>query len=429
VPERVWEFIKKGETGFELGAVPKIVRAWLSVPVYSVLCGDQNIPDYQVFDPSTGEIYTPELYLWMDCTSRAWVGLWPAWGHYSRYTVGYSLREACRMGIPDEIFTDWGKPETSHYSRQIVDGLNGHCGAGDWSEYAGRFAAMDAVGDEDRAEGGAPTTHRKTTRVGIPWQKPIEPQMAVLKREYLNRFTPGFRQRHPGAWENDERSAELKRARLSGKLLSTEEFLELTRDIAADHNAKPTKLKESPTPIVPKEVLERGLREHCPQVFDDLSLDQIFLPRVTRMPHQGLVRVQVAPGDLRHFHAPELSKLGRSERVQVSFDPFDQDKAAVLTTLNGDYIGLAEPWKVQQPNDREGLSHKIQRQMELMKWWRKEVKQLRGDVKAIPRIGAVTKIARAAAAQEAAKPDKGALKRAQAFLINKYLNADGTAKD
>jgi hypothetical protein len=326
----VLEYQKKGQTGFELGIVPKILRAWLSVPVYSVLCGDQNIPDYEVVDPATGEVYTPELYLWMDCTSRAWVGLWPAWGHYNRYTVGYSLREACRLGNPEEIFTDWGKPELSRHVATIRTGLDGLIACGDWSDYAIHHADADAFEVE----------HRKTTRVGIPWQKPIENQMNCLKRGLLDLDLPGFRQRQPGAWENDTAMARL---------------------------------------------------------------------------------------------AAELSRVRKGERIQVSFDPFDREREAILTTPDGDFVGLAEPWNVQQPGDRPELSRKIQRQMALMKWWRKQVQSLCGaaakQAASVPRIGAATKVARAAEAAIQAKPDKGARKRAEAFLINKYLNANGTARD
>jgi hypothetical protein len=426
ISPRVWEGIRKGRTGFELAVAPKITRAWLETPVYTVLCGDQNIPDYQaedalgcqVFEESTGEIFTPELYLWMDCTSRAWTGLWPAWGHYDKYTVGYSLREACRIATPDEIFTDWGKPELSRYMGQLVSGLNGQVAVGDWDDYAARYAGIGADPD-DRV------THRKTTRVGIPWQKPIENQMNVLKRGLLNRFTPGFRQRLPGEWENEARQKELKRAREQGKLLTTEEFLGLVRDIAADHNREACKVRETTTPIVPAEVLARGLREHPRTVYDDRTLDLLFLPRFTRTPNQSTVRVQIAPGDLRHYYAPELSTVLRGQRVQVSVDPFDRERGAVISTLGGEFVALAEPWHVQSPTDRAGLSQKISRQMELMRWWREQIKQLRGDTRATPRIAAATKTARAAARAEQARPgaNKGASKRADDKLIELYGGA------
>jgi len=424
IPERIWEWISKGETGFELGVVPKIVRAWLSVPVYSVLCGDQNIVDYnvvrseigdcQVFDPATGEIYSPEFYLWMDCTSRAWTGLWPAWGHYSRYTVGISLREACRIRLPQEIYTDWGKPECSWYVKQIVEGLKGHCATGDWGDYGGRWRETDIIDPEA-------VVHRKTSIVGTPWVKPIENQMNVLKRGLLDRNTPGFRQRLKGDWENDTRQAQLKRDRLAGRLLTTEEFLELVRDVADAHNREACQIKESPVRIIPAEVLTRGLEANPGQAYDDLTLDLIFQPRFTRTPRQGLVRVTVAPGDERHYEAPELGRINPGERVQVSVDPFDLERPAVLTTLHGDYIGLAEPWLTQQPDDKAGLTKKIKQQMALMKWWRAQVRTLKGtQPAAVPRIAAVTKTARAAAASEAAKPDKGAAKRADRALIERF---------
>jgi hypothetical protein len=419
VPSPVWDYLKKGATGFELATAPKILRAWLATPAYSVLCGDQNIPDYQVVEPSTGEIYTPELYLWMDCTSRAWVGLWPAFGHYSRYTIGAALREACRLATPDEIFTDWGKPETSHYTAQILAGLRGFCGCGDWSAYGARFGALDGPGLDDGP------AHRKTSRVGIPWQKPIENQMNVLKRQLLARDTPGFRQRQAGAWENDQLQEELKRARRDGQLLTTEQFWERLRDIATQHNQSACRVQETPTPIVPAEVLGRGLASQGRTVFDDLTLDLIFLPRVTRAINHSLVRVQVAPGDLRRFYAPELSRLGPKERVQVSYDPFDADKPAVITHPDGSYLCLAEPWTVQQPGDAAGLADKIQRQMALMRWWRQQIAAIRAPLlaagaSAVPRIGGATQVAKLADRADRAKPDAGAAKRADQALLERF---------
>lgn len=429
VPPRIWEYIRKGETGFELGAAPKIIRAWLSVPAYSVLCGDQNVTDYEVsrasardlglnidvVDSVTGEIHSPELYLWMDCTSRAWTGLWPAWGHYNKYTVGYSLREACRIATPGEIYTDWGKPERSSHTGKIVQGLDGHVGCGDWGDYAARYAEVDGVDAE--------ISHRLTARVGIPWAKPIENQMNIIKRGLLDRDVPGFRQRQHGEWENDTAQARLKRERNGGKLLTDEAFLEVLRDVAEFHNTQPCSIKETGGQIIPAEVLARGLRSQSRTVYDDLTLDLLFLPRVTRVPEQSIVRVMVAPGDLRRYQAHELSHFRRGERVQVSFDPFDPERPAVLTSINGDYIGLAEPWDLQQPGDDQGLSDKIKRQRELMKWWKTQVTRIRGtlgDLPAVPRIAASTQIAKRAAESSQAKPDKGASKRADAKLIEMY---------
>lgn len=422
VPPAVWDYIRKGETGFELGVTPKIVRAWLSTPAYTVLCGDQNLPDYELVEPATGEILTPELYLWMDCTSRAWTGVWPAYGHYSRYTVGAALREACRIAIPDEIFTDWGKPELSHYTGQIVAGLKGFCACGDWDSFGTRYGSMSALADA--ADG---PTHRKTTRVGIPWQKPIENQMNVLRRGLLDREIPGFRQRQAGAWENDTLQDALKRARVGGKLWTVEQFWEAIRDLAEAHNRTACRVRETEHPIIPAEVLARSLQGQSRTVFDDLTLDLIFLPRVTRAVNQSLVRVKVAPGDLRHYYAPELSRVRKAERVQVNYDPFDPEAAAIITHPDGSYLCQAEPWTVQQPGDADGLSDKIQRQRALMRWWKGEIARIRaplvaaGAVRtAVPKIAPVSAVAKAAARAETAKPDKGAAARADRALLERF---------
>jgi len=254
--------------------------------------------------------------------------------------------------------------------------------------------------------------------------------MNVLKRGLLDEFTPGFRQRLAEPWANDQRQADLRRQRERGELLTTEEFLDLLMKIARRHNASECKVQETSTPIIPQQVLARSLREHPRTVYDDLTLDQIFLPRFARVPSQSTVRVQVAPGDLRWYYAPELSRWGRGDgKVQVSVDPFDRDRGAVLTTLQGDYIALAEPWHVQAPTDHDGLARKIARQQELMRWWREQVRHLRGDLKttATPRIAAQTQTARAADRAERARPgkDTGASRRADDRLIDLYGGGSG----
>ncbi len=54
--------------------------------------------------------------------------------------------------------------------------------------------------------------------------------------------------------------------------------------------------------------------------------------------------------------------------MRISVDPYDRELPAVLSDANGDFIDLAQPWHVQDPCDREGVSFKRHRQAELMRW-------------------------------------------------------------
>lgn len=378
IPAPVWDRIQKGSIGFEKDAIPKVLRAWLQLPVYSVLCGDQHIFDYQVVDLATGATLTPECYVWMDCTSRAWTGVWPELGHYNSFTVGMSLREACRLGIPDEVYTDWGMPEAkSKYMTGVIAGLSGFATVRDMIAYHGRYAPFD--GDPDEPVPGQsnnfPGPEHRKARPGTPWPKPIENQFNVLERNLAARYVEGYRKRDTDAWVAKERNLELKKARDRGTLLSTEEFLEVFRDVIAAHNSTAMRAKECPgTPIVPAEVLMRGLVENPRTSFDSRTLDYLFLPRFPRRPRQALVEVTVRQGDRRSYYSPLLS--GRRDPVQVSVDPYDPQAPAILSEPDGSFIDLAEPWGLQNPRDREGLQQKLIAQARLRKWWREQMRTL-----------------------------------------------------
>lgn len=229
VPDKVWEYIRKGPTGFELSTAPKITRAWLETPAYDVLCGDQNILDYLVVDEITGEILVMNLYLWMDCTSRAWTGIWPEFGPYRAYTVGYSLRESCRLAMPGEIFTDWGKCELSRYIAGVLAGLSPYCRTGDFEDMGSRYGGMPA--DDEEGIG-----HRKTAGVRQPWKKPIENQMNILKRLLLDMNLPGFRQKMDEPWANSVRQMDLKIAMKRGHLMTLEQMLSALLSAMERHN-------------------------------------------------------------------------------------------------------------------------------------------------------------------------------------------------
>ncbi|MGD9504538.1 MAG: hypothetical protein AB7W37_06485, partial [Syntrophobacteraceae bacterium] len=401
IPDVIWDGIRKGSVGWEKDYIPKILRAWLKVPVMTVLCGDQHIFDYQVFDPAMGEnggVMTPECYVWMDCTSRFWAGVWPEFGHYNSFTLGASLREGCRFGLPDEIFTDWGKPENSKYVAQLVEGLSGYSTCGGVGDYRGKYSIFDdeeseggerkpgnrsrgteiggrkSEGDGDEPEEEGDFSHRRA-RAGVPWLKPIENQFNVLERDLADRFLVGYRHRDADAWVNKQRNAELKRARMQGRLLSIEEFVETFWDVVSKHNANIQRPKECPAGFAPQDVFLRGLAEQMESrvKLSDDAIDALFRPRYLRKPRQGIVEVALRRGDKRCYRCGVSDR----ERVWVSVDPYDLEAPAAFYAASGEFMGLGEPWNIQDPRDVEGLRKKLIRQAELRRWWREQIRQVR----------------------------------------------------
>ena len=367
VPEIVWTRIYRGDTGFELACVPKIIKEWTAVPVQSVICGDQKIFDYEVYDSELQRVIIPNGYFWMDCSSRMITGTWISVGHYNSYTVGNALREALRFGIPDEIFTDWGKPEGAKYIGNILSNLSGHAQTGDFQGMAERFADMSC--DDVK--------HRKA-QPGKPWMKPIENIMNILDTMMDARFIGGFRKRNNDAWANKQIQAMLKRDRKvtfqtsrpmtaaeARGLMNIEEFIHTVFSVVEEHNRTQKKLQEGGV-IIPGEFFSRGLKSQSRNVLPKETLNYICMPYVERIPRQSVVRFKVGSDDERGYYSPALA--GLHEKVRVSFNPYNRDEPAVLMTQDGQYMGLADPWHVQNPYDRAGMAIKRSRQAELMKW-------------------------------------------------------------
>jgi len=376
IPEVIWTRIYRGDTGFELACVPKIVKEWTAVPVQSVLCGDQKIFDYEVYDPEISRVIIPNGYFWMDCSSRMINGAWIELDHYNSYTVGNALREALRYGIPDEIFTDWGKPEGAKHIGNILSSLSGHTQTGDFQSMGERFADMSY----DDVE------HHKA-QPGKPWMKPIENIMNILDTMMDARFIGGFRKRNNDAWVNKQIQAMLKRDRKvtfqssrpvtaaeAKGLMNIEEFVHTVFSVVEEHNRKQKKLQEGGV-IVPGEFFAAGLTSQHRPVLDDTTLNYICMPRVERIPRQAVIKVKVHHDDERGYYSPVLA--GLKEKVCVSFNPYNRDEPAVITTLDGQYLDLGQPWHTQNPYDREGVTAKRHRQAELMKWVGEQAKRVK----------------------------------------------------
>ena len=163
-----------------------------------------------------------------------------------------------------------------------------------------------------------------------------------------------------------------------------------------EHNRAEKQLKEGGS-IVPLDFFSSGLMAAPKPVFDDRTLDYICLPTFERTPHQSVVSVTMRSNDHRAYYAPLLS--GRKKRVRISVDPYDRDAPATLTDLDGNFLGLADAWHAQHPQDSEGLGRKIHRQKELMQWVRVQANRLREgfgliDAAPVPKITSATATAR-----------------------------------
>lgn len=378
VPDAVWAKIERGNLGFELHYVPKIIRDWLAVPVQSIICGDQKIFDYEIYDPESDQIIITNGYIWMDCASRAINGIWIELGPYNSFTVGHSLREALRFGIPEDIFTDWGKPEGSAHITHIRNSIQNLCNTGDYSAFQNKYYL-----------------NHKKARVQTPWQKPIENimnQMDLLLKEH---FPPGYRKRSTEAWANNEIQKKLRSDRKSGKLLTVSEFLDLVFTTVDTYNHRSKKLKEGKT-IIPAKVFKEGLGLQNRIRLSNEALNYVCLPTYRRKPHQGKVGVQLRANDYREYFSFKISGL---DSVSVSIDPYDKEAPAVLTDPGGNFVDLAEPIPHVVPGETSKKGAKfLEARARYMKEIRRKAKEIKDafglvDKKEVIAIGAVTRVA------------------------------------
>jgi hypothetical protein len=416
IPEQIECLATKGDVGFELEYGPKIRRDWLSIPPFSVLCGDQKVCDYIVFDEATGETYAMNYYLWMDCSTRYWAGLWPSFGPYNKYTVNMALREACRVAMPEEIYTDWGKPELSKYSRELEKKLGG-CSVrlGDWGQFRNHYESL--------------TRHQ--AQAGKPWHKPIENHMNMFERYLKDMFLEGYRHRDGDAWVNKQQNMDLKRAREAGTLLSVQEFMEICLAILREHNGNRMNVQEREGGIIPAEALRLGLEDAGRVPYHEDTLDFLFLPSFQRKIRQSSVAVKMGANDKRHFYIPpqESANLG-GDPVQVLVDPFDPDREAIILTVSGEFVCHAERDQMVTPGDMTAVQERLKRQREYMKFWKDAFRdlvdtQVGRSARKVSAIGPASRAARTAQAQEQQRkaevvPLRGSKSKADDFLDRYY---------
>ena len=136
---------------------------------------------------------TLELFCWLDVrTQLAWASI--AYQHYNRYTVGHSLLNAIKWGIPSFIYTDWGKPEKSKYITSLID------------QVIGLGITVEEI-------------HHITAQGRHPQAKPIEGWFGNLDRAFKNARIPGYCKRLTDSRESELQQKELKeliRAALDG---------------------------------------------------------------------------------------------------------------------------------------------------------------------------------------------------------------------
>jgi hypothetical protein len=362
LPDAVRILSRTGAHGLQLLIKPAILRDLSCYRVYEVLVGDQHIFDYTVLD-DTGQPIRPQMFAWADLRSRYFSGVWPVMGDYDQYAVGFALREACRWGIPESLYTDWGRPERSTYVASLRKQLSG-------------FAVFKDIGDL----GDAIMPHRKAKPRNAQ-AKPIESWFFhALESPLKQRNLPGYSRQDKLDEKRNEFIQKRLRDEIKGqKLLRAREFFEIvveTLDTWHQHAMVEEQIRPGSCFL---EGISRSLIR-----LDDRTLDFLFWPSAIRHVRKSQVEMTLPGYGKCRWYAPELSALcGRTkERVEVRFNPYDSEVVHVLDLETHEYICTAEHWKKEDPHDMGVIAHKIRQQNELVKHWMSITKQLaRPDAK------------------------------------------------
>lgn len=397
VPPAVRSVATGGRRALEALVTPPVLRDFSAYHVHEMLVGDQHIFDYIVLDDD-GNPVRPEIFAWGDFRSRYFSGLWPVLGPYDKWSVGFALREACRWGIPKNLYNDNGKPERSHYMATLRQQLSGYTAFRRWGK--------DDVGQHFARPRNAQA-------------KPIESWFFhAVERPLMQKDIPGYARRDGDEKTNDMIQELLRDATRKKKLWHFRDFFEVFLGVLDRWHRH----RMSEAGIVPREEFLAGIAEAPLVRLTDRTLDFLIFPSESRLVRDSSVRLKLPGWGVCTWYAPELSALcarGRRQRVEVKYNPYDPATAYVLDKESSELICIAERWEKIDPKDGTALGRKIRRQRQLIGWWMEIAADLSSRAEAKPvKLSPYTAAAQAAATQKRLKED-AAIDRAalQARLI------------
>lgn len=347
IPPAVRSLVTGGRRALEALVTPPVLRDFSAYHVHEMLVGDQHIFDYIVLDDD-GNLVRPEIFAWGDFRSRYFSGLWPVLGPYDKWSVGFALREACRWGIPKNLYNDNGKPERSNYMTSLRQQLSGYTAFRRWGK--------DDVGQHFAKPRNAQA-------------KPIESWFFhAVERPLMQKDIPGYARRDSDEKTNDQIQELLRDATRRKKLWHFRDFFDVFLNVLDQWHRH----RMSDAGIVPREEFLKGIAEAPLVKLTDRTLDFLIFPSESRLIRDSSVRMKLPGWGICTWYAPELSALcahGRKQRVEVKYNPYDPSSAYILDNDSSELICIAERWEKINPKDGTALGRKIRRQRQLISWW------------------------------------------------------------
>ncbi len=354
----VLHYRDKGVRGLREDVVPAIQRDFTAYRAMECLVGDQHKADYYCFDWN-GDVATLELFCWLDFRTQM---IWGAvsYQHYNRYTVGQSLLNAVKWGLPSQVYTDWGKPEESNYVSLLIEQLTG-------------------LGV--RAKG----IRHTRAKVRHPQAKPIESFFGRLDRNLRNDGIPGYCKRLRDERESELQQKELDELIRTGGLLGIEEMVDRIFRVLEKWNDHAFVKRGEDTGKSPRQLYNESVAKYPVTTLSEDMTEYIFLPIQAANGNGHPMKVKRSQVKIRHeffkrtlvYYSPELANHNGAE-VFVRYNPFDPGRVWVFENKKrswmpgqsgngGRLICVAEEWGMVNPKNRDQVAARIEMQNRLVR--------------------------------------------------------------
>lgn len=355
-------------------SVPSAQRRWDSWPALGMVVGDQIVSDFEVVNSETGEIVTPEFYVFADMRSRKILGMTMKLGKYNKYLIAEAFSMVCKIGLPMQVYTDNGKPELSKYFADVQAQIKG----------------IDLLnGDTSELDYGHVRARVKNSRA-----KPIENIFNHVQR-WVRVLTNGVGyHKRIDSDVGDMQAKALKKAIKTGKLLDDKQFFAVMLQAVERWNTHAFHVNDERKGKTPDDIFMDSLAQTGVVRVSDSALAFMLLPRLMRDVRQGCVVVEG-----RRYSHPKLSlwSVGKT-RVEVRWDPMNIEQCYVLGV--SDYKGevlVCELLKAIDARDYEAVSAAIAEQTRrknmIFDLWKK-YESAYASVKSVTRLSGVEKVAK-----------------------------------
>lgn len=312
----------EGSRGIRNEIAPFVMRDLNLYDSMELICGDQLVFDFKVYDPD-GVIINPNGYVWIDMSSGAIIGVDVVFGKYNKYSIGRALKMALSFGVPDAIYTDNGKPELSHYITEIRSQLSGILFK-DFDELDPRIVHKKAKPANSRA-------------------KPIENIFNHVQRWMRDEIIA--EKGGSGYHKREASKKELIQEYMKDLLLSYEEFIHYFSRAVKKWNEHYNQSRK----IVPIEAFITKLQASNRSRFDEATLEHIFAPRKMLKVRNSWVQTTIDK-EKRTYSHPLLARYV-GEYVEVRLQEKNPYSVSIVDPRKNEFICEAELVERIDPRD------------------------------------------------------------------------------